>query len=686
MEQMDAESPRLRLSILGLVVFSLFGALFARVWFLQVMAADQYEQVVTENRLRVIAAEAPRGRILDAQGRVLVDNRTSLVVAVDKTVLAEMDDDERADLLTRLAHELTDFGVPSKVARIERRLADPQYSPLQPVPVAIDVPEALQIYLAERSDRFPGITVERESVRAYPHGDLASHVIGYVGRISQSEFEARMGSLEDPDLDVAKPYQPDSSIGKTGVEQVYEDDLRGTPGLTEVEVDAEGRVVRTVERTPPVPGNDVQLTIDIDVQANAEEQLARQLEGLRGSRTRDGKTRETPAGSVVVQHPDDGAIVAMASYPTYDPAEFVNGISAERFDALNSTEPERNPFTNRAIGGLYAPGSTFKPFTAHAALEAGIITPDFAYNDTGSYTIEGCSGPACTRTNAGAVSNGIVDLRSALTVSSDTYFYRIGDAFYRRRSELGDGIQSSARLFGFGEPTGLPLSGDLAGVIPDPAWKRQLYDALPPEQQANGDPTWYAGDNVNLSIGQGDVLVSPLQLNNAYAALANGGELWTPRVASRVLRGGADPADPDAVVRVIEPELRRTIEVPADWWSTIQAGLAGVTTERRGTARSVFDGWDHEAWPIASKTGTAEVDRRADFALFAAYGPLPDSEYVVTAILEEAGFGAEAAAPVVRRVLEPLAGQTEAPAVDRDGDGDIDDDDVQLVPDGPVGD
>ena len=443
--------------------------------------------------------------------------------------------------------------------------------------------------------------------------------------------------------------------------------------------------MRTVERTPPVPGNDVQLTIDIDVQANTEAQLALQLEGLRGGRTRDGKARNTPAGAAVVERPSDGAIIAMASYPTYDPAEFVNGISTERFEALNSADPTRNPLTNRAIGGLYAPGSTFKPFTATAALEAGIITPASPYNDGGTYTIEGCTGPACVRQNAGGVANGTVDLPRALTVSSDTYFYRIGDAFYRRRAELGDGIQSAARLYGFGEPTGLPLPGDLAGVIPDAAWKQQLYDALPPDQQERGDPTWYAGDNVNLSIGQGDVLVSPLQLTNAYAVLANGGDLYEPRVASRILRPGADPADPDATVRIIEPVLRRSIDLPPDQWAAIQRGLAGVTTEWGGTAVSAFDGWDHEAWPIGSKTGTAEVNGKADSAVFVAYGPLPDPEYVSMAILEEAGFGAEAAAPVVRRVLEPLAGQVPDPA-DRDGDGDVDEDDVQLIPDGPVGD
>lgn len=657
MDRMDAESPHVRLSILGIIVLSLFGALFARLWYLQVMAADQYQEVTVENRIRVIQEEAPRGRILDAKGRVLVDNRTSLVVTVDKKVLADLEEAERDDLVLRLASELTAFGVPTKVARMERRLEDPQYSPLQPVPVAIDVPEELQVLLAERAEDFPGVAVRRESVRAYPHGTLAAHLVGYVGRISQEEFTVRMGSLEDPNEDVPKPYQPDSNVGKTGVEKVYEDDLRGTPGRTTVEVDSEGRIVRTVERTPPVPGNDVQLTVDLDVQAGAEAQLARQLEGLRGGRTRDGKLRRTPAGAVVVLDPRDGGVVALASYPTYDPAEFVNGISSERYERLNSSDPTQNPLTDRAIGGLYAPGSTFKLFTAHAGLQAGIITPTSPYADSGVYMIEGCQGDACERQNAGRTPNGMVDLARSLTVSSDTYYYRIGDKFYRDRAALGDGIQGSARLFGLGETTGLPLPGEAAGVIPDAQWKQALFDAMPPDQQANGDPTWYAGDNVNLAIGQGDVLATPLQMANAYGAFANGGTLYEPRVAARILRPGAPLDDPAATVRAIEPVVRRAIDLPPEVHSPIERGLAGVTTDPRGTATPAFRGWDHDAWPLASKTGTAEVRGKADSALYVAYGPVGAPEYVIFAILEEAGFGGEVAAPVVRRILAPLAGQ-----------------------------
>jgi len=652
MGAMDAESPRLRLSIFGVVILALFGALFARLWYLQVMDNTEYQEVSQSNSVRVLTTEAPRGRILDSQGRVVVDNRTSLVVTVDKTRLIDLDADERGQLTLDLASELTAFGVPTKVAAIERRLDDPQFSPLQPVPIAIDVPEELGVVLAERSDDFPGVAVRRESVRAYPHGTVAAHLVGYVGPMPQDTYEA----LDSNPVQKVKPYQPDSDVGRTGVEAVYEADLRGTPGTESVEIDRLGRIVRTVSVTPPVPGNDLQLAIDLDVQRNAEEQLAAQLDSLRGQYTRDGKLIKAPAGSVVVLSPRDGSVVALASYPTYDPAEFVNGISTVRYEKLTGGDATQNPLTNRAISGLYAPGSTFKLITAHAGLQSGMITAASTRNDPGYYVIEGCRG-ACERQNAGREAYGGVDLARSLTVSSDVYYYWLADRMFRERSTYGDPIQASARQFGFDERTGIALPGESGGVIPDPEWKKELFDLLPPEQQANGDPTWYAGDNLNLGIGQGDVLATPLQVAHSYAIFANRGTVYEPRIAIRVLTAGGDPADPSSVERSIDPVVTRTFDLPPSIADPIERGLAGVTIDRRGTATGVFEGWNSDAWPLASKTGTAEVNGKADSSLYVAYGPIGDPQYVVFAILEESGFGSQAAAPVVRRVLEPLAGQ-----------------------------
>lgn len=667
---MDADSPRLRLSILGVVVFSLFAALFARLWYLQVMATDQGEVEAAANRVRVIQEDAPRGRILDAKGRVIVGNRTSLVVTIDPHQLADLKKDARSDLLLRLAQELTSSGTPTKVAAIQRRLDDPQYSPLQPIPVAIDVPEELQVYLAERADEFPSVQVRRESVRYYPEKSLAAHVVGYVGRISPEEYEAKMGTADAP-KDPAKPYQAGSDIGKTGVERVHEDDLRGIPGIRKVEVDAKGKVIRTIEYRPPQPGNDVQLNIDIDVQRVTEEHLAEQLSKVRNTYTRDGRLARAPAGSAVVLDPTNGAVVAMASYPTYDPSEFVNGISYDRYEQLVGGDAADNPFINRAIGGLYAPGSTFKLTTAYAALTKGVIDGNTWVADGGEYKV----GNQTFRNAEGAV-YGSVNMPRALTVSSDVYFYRLGDLFWSKRDQFGDGIQEAARQFGFGAPSGIDLPGELGGVVPDPAWKKQLFESLPADQQANGDPKWYTGDSVNLAIGQGDLLATPLQIANSYGTFADRGRLHAPQVVMRVLQPDTDATDPSkvdcapgsegcAVVRTIEPTLVHQFDIADDVYQPIHDGLLGVTRDPNGTAHQVFDGFDLNAFPIIGKTGTAQVNDKADNGLFVAYGPSESPRYVAVAVLEQAGFGSDTAAPVVRGIMDVVSGQVLPGCADR---------------------
>lgn len=642
---MDNDSPRLRMSILGVVVVSLFGALFARLWYLQVMAAPEYQVEARENRVRVVAEEGPRGRILDAKGRVIVDNRTSLVVTVNPRELEEVED--RDGLVLRLAETLTRFGVPTKVATIERTLADRQYDPLQPVPVAIDVPEELELYLAERADEFPSVVVRRESVRSYPHGQAAAHLLGYVGRISREELEAKQGTPDAP-REIAKPYQPDSDIGKSGVEQTYEDELRGVPGRRVLEIDARNRPVRTVEYTPPRPGNDIQLTVDLDLQLMAERALAEQLGAIRGGRTRDGKKVQAPAGSIVVLDPRNGGVLAMASYPTYDPEEFVNGISETRYRALTGGAEADNPLINRAIQGMYAPGSTFKPITAYAALASGMITPDTTYNDRGRYDVG-------DRVFGSPGAAGIVDVARSLTKSSDVYYYWIGHRFWLERDTYGDGMQAAATAFGLGSPTGIPIPGERAGLVPTPELKAQRNQQNP-EAFPYGE--WFPGDNINMAIGQGDVLVTPLQLADVYATFANGGTVYQPNVVARILRPGGDPNDPASVVRTVDPVVRNRVLLPPAILGPITQGLIGVTASREGTAYAPFQGFDQAAFPIASKTGTAEVDGKADTSLFAAWAPVGDARYAISAIFEEAGFGAEAAAPAVRRVLEHLSGQT----------------------------
>ena len=639
---MTDESPRLRLSILGIVALSLFGALFARLWYLQVMAAPEYKVEAQANRVRTVTEEAPRGRIVDARGRVIVENRTSRVVTMDPVDLRSVTAEDQDALKLRLAEVLTTFGVPTKVSTLDRQLGDTQYSQIQPIPVAIDVPEELQLYLAEHADEFPSVEVSRESVRAYPEGETAAHLLGYVSRISETEYEERRGA------DKPKPYQPDSPIGKGGVEQAYEDELRGKPGIRVIEVDADNRPIRTVEYTPPEPGNDVQLTVDLDVQKMAEQALREQLEATRGRRQSDGTTMKAPAGSAVVLDPRTGGVVAMASHPTYNPEEFVNGISSARYNQLTGGAEASNPLVNRAIQGQYAPGSTFKPITAFAAMTSGLIEANTHYNDRGTYD-------AGDREFTSPGAKGSVNVPQSLTVSSDVYYYWVGHNFYRQRDRLGNAMQDTARAFGLDAETGIPIEGEQPGLILDPQKLARLYEQNP---GAYDSDTWLPGFDIQGAIGQNTVYVTPLQLANAYATIANGGTLHQPNVVWRVLRANSDPNDPANVVRTIDPVVKAQIPMAPAVRQPIIDGLVGVTNSRGGTATATFQGFDQGGFQIAGKTGTAEVEGTADTSVFAAFAPAGAPQYAMTAVLEESGFGAQSAAPVVRRLLELVSGQT----------------------------
>ena len=651
---MDTSSPRLRMSVLGFVVLGCFVALFARLWYLQVMAAPELSIEAAANRTRVVAEEAPRGRILDVKGRVLVDNRTSLVVTVERRAYSELDDAEQDALVADLAETLTRFGVPTKIDSVERRLADPQYDPVQPAPVASDVPEELEIYLAEHASEFPGVEVRRETVRVYPHGTTAANILGYVGRISGERLETAEPGV-DPDTGVEKTYQPSSNIGLAGVEATYEAELRGTPGIEVLEIDADNRPVGRVSYQPPKPGSDIQLNIDLDVQIRAEQALADRLAYWRGkSQSGADLPRNAPAGAAAVVDPQGGAVRALATYPSYDPAEWVGGISPQRYEQLTDVGGV-SALVDRSISGQYAPGSTFKLVTADASLSNGVYGPNDYYNDTGVFEVGGQP-----FTNAGGAVYGSVNVTRALTVSVDTYFYNLG--------ALMDGttqIQDAAARWGFDAPTGVDLPGEAAGYVLTPDEKAALHEDYP---EAYPNPTpWYTGDNVQLAIGQNVVVVTPLQLANAYAALANGGTLYQPRVAWRVLRPDWNPLEtPEPeVLRVVEPTILRTVDTDPEVLRIIEEGLAGVTTDSRGTAVGTFAGFDQRAFPVVGKTGTAEVTffedgvekKRADTSLFAAFGPRGDAKFAAAAVMEESGFGGEGSGVVVRQILELVSGQ-----------------------------
>ena len=639
---MTTDSPRFRLAALGVIVLSLFGALYARLWYLQVLDSRTFVEAATSNQVRLVYQEAPRGRILDRNGLVLVDNQRSQAIAVRKAEFNRLEPQLRTEVAARLAALLGITG-----EELEKRIDDVRYSQYKPVPVAENVPEELFIHVKEHQADFPGVEATVISRRSYPNGPLAAHVLGYAGEINDRELEARKGG----------DYKLGDTVGKSGVELVYEADLRGDAGVEKLQVNSAGEVLGApLSAREPKPGNDVQLTIDLNIQRLAEESL---LQGLEAAKTQVDRINKqpfpAPAGSVVVLDVRDGSVVAMASYPTYNPGDFVDGIKPEIYAGLN--DPANHyPLNNRAITGQYAPGSTFKLITALAAAQRGLMPRSIT--DNGAHTLRNCRGERCTFRNAGSTRFGRVDLRRSLTVSSDVYYYQLGEKFWVERSAFPAAMQDTSMAFGLGEKSGIPLPTDKAGVVPSPEWKLDFCKRV-----RCIDNRWFTGDSVNMAIGQGNVLVTPLQLANVYATYANGGTRYAPKVLGRVIDGSS----PESVLREEPPKELGKVDV-APQREAIMHGLRGVISQEEGTAYYAFAGFPKE-FPVAGKTGTAQVTGKQDSAVFAAFAPFENPQYAIAVVMEESGFGGSAAAPVARRVLQGIATGSVAPEGVRLGQG-----------------
>ena len=617
------------MGVLGVVVISLFAAMLARLWYLQVLAAPDLRVEAQKNSVRVLVTEAVRGRILDRNGKVLVDNRV-----VEAVTISRDEANRNPGVLARLSVVLA---VPE--AELRRRVDDDRYSPFKPAPIAEDVPEEKLIYIREHQDDFPGVEVVPRTRRNYPSGPLAAHLLGYVGEINDRELATRKDA----------GYKAGDTIGKSGVEASYESDLRGQPRIEKLEVDSKGQALRVLGVQPAVPGHDVQLTVDLDVQRLAEESLAKGLERARTAYDRNtAKHFLAPGGAVVVLDPRDGSVVAMASYPTFDPREFVDGISESRFRQLQDPAGYY-PLNDRAIQGLYAPGSTFKLVTGLAALQKGLISARDTLLDNGSIQV---GNPPRTFRNARGQVNGRIDVAQALTVSSDVFFYEMGKNLWEGRRFGQTTIQEVAGELGLGSATGIELPYEADGRIPSPETRRRLHDANP---EAFPTRDWFTGDNMNLAVGQGEVAITPLQLATAYATFANGGTVYAPRVAGSIL-----DADRQALRQVPVREVRR-VQLPPAIRQPLLEGFKGVVSDPDGTAFGAFAGFPLSRLSVAGKTGTAEVHGKQDTALFTAFAPADNPQYVVTVVMEESGFGAAAAAPVARRIFDGLAGVAPQP-------------------------
>jgi penicillin-binding protein 2 len=612
-----------RMMALAAVIAFAFAALVTRLWFLQVLAAEEYRERATGNFVRLIPDPAPRGRILDRNGQPLVDNRRAIVVTIDRQKV------EDEDALLRQLSDLLD----TPMTELEERLHDPDYLPYQPVPVYEGAQETVAIYLREHADDFPGVDFREATLRRYVEGGLAPHVLGYLGQVSPDE-------LEDPSFADIRAGQ---LVGRGGVEQHYEEYLRGIDGWLKQEIDAGGELQGVLGLQEPTPGNDLVLALDRNIQALAEETLTEAMEQARGVATETGYLKAT-GGAVVVLDPNDGHVLAMASAPSYDPRLFLEPLSRREYRRRFLLPAQNYPLNNRAISGQYPPGSTFKPFVAAAAIKGGYASPGGYYACPGEFIVPGDTSGTVFG-NWTDADLGVLSFADSLIRSCDTVFYEWGLDFYVDRKPRGEFMQHQLRQWGFDEITGIDVPGEQEGRIPDASWKQAVHAQYP---ELFPEPTWLPGDNINMSIGQGDVLVTPLQLASAYAALANGGTLYRPQVALRVQKPDGE------IIREFKGQEVGRVKIRPAHAAAITNALKGVVSSGSGTAVGAFTGWDHVQFPVAGKTGTSEVHGKQPDSWFAAFAPADDPEFVVVAVVEEGGHGSQVAAPIVRRVLEGL--------------------------------
>jgi penicillin-binding protein 2 len=586
---MERDTFERRLAAVLVVVAAMFIVLLVRLWQIQVVQGDYYLKLSEENRLRDTPLAAPRGPILDRNGDTLVANRPAFTVALLPLEVRH----PRAEAVA-LGRLLT-----MDPSDILVRLAAGRANPFEPVRLRRDVPKEVIAAIEETQLDLPGVLVEVEPVRHYVYGTLAAQIFGYVGEINEEELKR---------LHTAG-YEMGDLLGKDGLEQTYDAYLRGRNGEIQAEVDAQGRVVRTLGTIPAVPGNTVVLGMNLAVQQAAEAGL--------------GDRR----GAVVALDPRDGTIVAMVSHPAFGPDVFAAGIKASDWNAL--LKDPAKPLLNRAIQGVFPPGSVFKVVTASAALQLGLVTPETGFYSPGYYRLG-----AWTFREWKAL--GHVNFIDAIAQSCDACFYDLA-----RRSGP-EAIAQYAREYGLGEPTGIDLPNEADGVVPDPAWKERVWKQ-----------PWFGGDTLNTGIGQGYVLTTPLQIARMMAAVANGGTLVTPHVVTEILG-----LDGKVIARITPPPAGR-VQVTPRTMAILHTGLEAVVTRGTGTDVQI------PGLTIAGKTGTAEAGHGLPYAWFAAYAPVDAPRLVVVAMVENAGFGAEHALPVVKQVLQVAFGigpTTVAPA------------------------
>jgi penicillin-binding protein 2 len=655
----------LRVAGIGVLAFALFGIIFFRLWYLQVLDGDKYLAQARENRVRTERIHAPRGQIVDRTGTVMVDNRLATVVSIDPATLPQemrsamsawgQQMTKRAAIIKRKGHPGPPPPIPqpdAKFAEVYHQLARVlQVSvktinkrvvssyiqvPYADIRVAADVDAAQRNYLAEHRELFPGVKVAQTFLRAFPYKTTAAQMIGVTGEISDAQLK---------DKKHYKGIKSGTFIGKNGLEARYDKYLRGRDGTYRIEVNAAGERRRGVTARDPRQGRQLQLTLDLGLQEAGEKAL----------KTAGGGN----PGAFVAMNPTNGDIYAMGSLPSYNPRELAGPFSSPQAYNAKFGEAAGSPLTDRAFQSVYPTGSIFKPITALAAMSAGVMQPGDVFADegclkTGAREVD----KAC---NTGKKANGPVNLKKALQVSSDVYFYNLGLEMYHKGSPA---LQTWARRLGLGRPTTIDLPYEATGTIPGPAWleriKRAELQCRRKEHKKNcyiADPSaqWNPGDEVNTSVGQGSVQASPLQMAVAYSTIITGGTVPRPHL-------GQEVADSRGMVEALRPPASRHVKgIRPEWRQAIMDGLFAAANENGGTSKPVFDdGWPRRQFPIFGKTGTAErgVNHR-DQSWYVAYSYAGDPKVkpiVVVTTVEEGGFGAAAAAPAARLILSKWFG------------------------------
>ncbi|MEU3277791.1 penicillin-binding protein 2 [Streptomyces antibioticus] len=656
-----------RLVVIQILVLSLLGTLGGRLWYLQIREGAEYAKEASGNHVQQVVEPAVRGSILDARGVPLADNETRLVVSASRTDLLKQKDDGKG-VLTKLAGVL---GLDPDEVLQKVRLCDAQTpqpcwngSPYQPIPITDEATAKQALQIRERAEDFPGITAEPEAVRRYtaPGKSNTAQVLGYLSPVTDEELT----KAQDTD----SPYLRSDQVGRSGLERQYDKELRGKAGVTRYEVDNLGRVIGQAEADAAVPGSNLVTSIDSRVQRVAEYELNEAMKEARKQWDRNThENYKADSGAVVVMEAKTGRVVAMASNPSYDPNAWVGGISAKDYKKLTGKN-SNYPLLNRAIQGQAAPGSIFKVVSTAGAVEAGYEF-DGRYDCSSSYSVGGQVFKNFESANYGPISLG-----RALEVSCDTVFYSLAHQQWQKdggidpKKKPKDYFYKAAHQFGLGKETGIDLPNEVTGRVPDREWKQSYWKANKDAWCKTGkkDGSYVerisyenclegnkmrAGDEINYSIGQGDTLVTPIQMATIYAAISNGGTLYDPTVGKAVL-------SPDGTsVREIAPKAHGRLPVSKQTLAKMDEALAGVAT--RGTAAWRFGGWPQDKIPMHAKTGTAEVYGKQTTSWFATY----TKDYAIVMTISQGGTGSGASGPAVRNIYDALYGIADDGTIDK---------------------